>query len=83
MPSRPCSAATAAGQPATPSATTPSSHPADVKRFAELGVIANCTPLWGTDYDGTFYDTYLAKLALSEWRNASTPTATSSAPGHW
>jgi predicted amidohydrolase YtcJ len=33
-----------------------------VKRFAELGVIANCTPLWGTDYDGTFYDTYLAKL---------------------
>jgi hypothetical protein len=54
-----------------------------VKRFAELGVIANCTPLWGTDYDGTFYDTYLAKLALSEWRNASTPTATSSAPGHW
>jgi predicted amidohydrolase YtcJ len=37
-------------------------HPADVKRFAELGVIANCTPLWGTDYDGSFYDTYLAKL---------------------
>ena len=37
-------------------------HPADVKRFAELGVIANCTLLWGTDYDGSFYDTYLAKL---------------------
>ena len=37
-------------------------HPDDVKRFAELGVIANCTLLWGTDYDGTFYDTYLAKL---------------------
>ena len=33
-----------------------------MKRFAELGVIANCTPLWGTDYDGSFYDTYLAKL---------------------
>lgn len=29
-------------------------HPDDVKRFAELGVIANCTPLWGTDYDGQF-----------------------------
>jgi predicted amidohydrolase YtcJ len=33
-----------------------------VKRFAELGVIANCTPLWGTDYDGQFYDIYAAKL---------------------
>jgi hypothetical protein len=32
-----------------------------VKRLAELGVIANCTPLWGTDYDGTFHDTYLEK----------------------
>ncbi len=37
-------------------------HPDEVKRFAQLGVIANCTPLWGTDYDGSFYDTYLAKL---------------------
>lgn len=37
-------------------------HPDDVPRFAELGVVANCTPCWATDYDGTYYDMYLAKL---------------------
>ncbi len=58
-------------------------HPADVKRFAELGVIANCTLLWGTDYDGSFSTPTSQSWALSEWRNASIPTATLSAPGHW
>lgn len=33
-------------------------HPADVARFARLGVTANCTPLWGTDYRGEFIDAY-------------------------
>jgi predicted amidohydrolase YtcJ len=40
-------------------------HPDDVKRFAQLGVIANCTPLWGSDYDGNFYDMYTEKLGAA------------------
>jgi predicted amidohydrolase YtcJ len=27
-----------------------------------MGVIANCTPIWGTDYDGQQYDVYEARL---------------------
>jgi len=37
-------------------------HPDDVPRFAQLGLVANVTPLWATDYDGMYYDMYLAKL---------------------
>jgi predicted amidohydrolase YtcJ len=37
-------------------------HPVDVRRFAELGVIANCTPIWGTDYEGHQYDVYERRL---------------------
>lgn len=33
-------------------------HPDDVVRFARLGVTANCTPMWGTDYRGEFMDAY-------------------------
>ncbi len=33
-------------------------HPDDVPRFAQLGVTANGTPLWGTDYLGEFIDAY-------------------------
>lgn len=33
-------------------------HPDDVVRFARLGVTANCTPIWGTDYRGEFVDSY-------------------------
>ena len=32
--------------------------PADIGRYAQLGVIANCTPLWGTDYNGQYRDIY-------------------------
>lgn len=32
--------------------------PADIPRYAELGVIANCTPLWGTNYRGMYADVY-------------------------
>ena len=35
-------------------------HPDDVPRFARLGVTANGTPLWGTDYRGEFLDAYPA-----------------------
>jgi hypothetical protein len=33
-------------------------HPDDVARFGPLGVTANVTPLWGTDYRGEFVDAY-------------------------
>lgn len=36
--------------------------PADIGRYAQLGVIANCTPLWGTDYNGQYRDIYTAML---------------------
>lgn len=36
--------------------------PADIGRYAELGVIANCTPLWGTDYNGQYRDIYTRML---------------------
>lgn len=32
--------------------------PEDIPRFHELGVIANCTPLWGTDYHGMYAQIY-------------------------
>jgi len=32
--------------------------PADLGRYAQMGVIANCTPLWGTDYNGQYRDIY-------------------------
>ena len=34
--------------------------PVDVPRFAQMGVLANCTPLWGTDYNGQYLDIYTA-----------------------
>ena len=36
--------------------------PVDVGRYARLGIIANCTPLWGTDYNGQYHDVYAAWL---------------------
>lgn len=36
--------------------------PIDLPRFAELGLIANCTPLWGTDYNGQYRDIYTRML---------------------
>ena len=36
--------------------------PADIGRYAQLGVIANCTPLWGTDYNGQYLDIYTGML---------------------
>ena len=32
--------------------------PEDIPRYRELGVIANCTPLWGTDYHGQYRQVY-------------------------
>lgn len=36
--------------------------PSDIPRYAAMGVIANCTPLWGTDYNGQYRDIYTAML---------------------
>ncbi|MGV0993615.1 MAG: amidohydrolase [Mycobacterium sp.] len=36
--------------------------PADIGRYAEMGIIANCTPLWGTDYNGQYLDIYTTLL---------------------
>ena len=36
--------------------------PADIGRYAQMGVIANCTPLWGTDYNGQYLDIYTTLL---------------------
>lgn len=36
--------------------------PSDIRRYAEMGIIANCTPLWGTDYNGQYRDVYTRLL---------------------
>ncbi|WP_293306339.1 amidohydrolase [Mycolicibacterium sp.] len=36
--------------------------PSDINRYASMGIIANCTPLWGTDYNGQYRDIYTAML---------------------
>jgi predicted amidohydrolase YtcJ len=36
--------------------------PDDINRYAELGVIANCTPLWGTNYNGKNYEVNIGLL---------------------
>lgn len=33
-------------------------HPDDVQRFKRLGIIANGTPLWATNYDGVYVEQY-------------------------
>jgi predicted amidohydrolase YtcJ len=32
--------------------------PADIDRYAAMGIIANCRPLWGTDYNGQYLEIY-------------------------
>lgn len=36
--------------------------PSDIPRYARMGIIANCTPLWGTDYNGQYRDIYTGLL---------------------
>jgi predicted amidohydrolase YtcJ len=36
--------------------------PADLPRYAAMGIVANCTPLWGTDYNGQYLDIYTSML---------------------
>jgi predicted amidohydrolase YtcJ len=37
-------------------------HPDDIPRYKQLGVIANATPLWGTDYDGVLRASYEKRI---------------------
>jgi len=39
--------------------------PADIDRYAAMGIIANCTPLWGTDYNGQYLDIYTRLLGAA------------------
>jgi len=36
--------------------------PEDIPRYRQLGVLANCTPLWGTDYHGQYRQIYTELL---------------------
>lgn len=40
-------------------------HPDDIRRFAALEVIANVTPLWGTDYNGIYRSIYTKLLGTA------------------
>lgn len=42
--------------------------PSDLPRYAAMGVLANCTPLWGTDYNGQYLQIY-AELIGTERMN--------------
>jgi predicted amidohydrolase YtcJ len=33
-------------------------HPSDIPRYQKMGIIANCSPMWGTDYNGTYIDSF-------------------------
>jgi predicted amidohydrolase YtcJ len=48
-------------------------HPDDVQRFAALGVTANGTPIWGTDYRGEFMDAYPALVGEERFRRDYCP----------
>jgi len=37
-------------------------HPDDIPRYQQLGVIANATSLWGTDYDGVLRAPYEKRI---------------------
>ncbi len=44
-------------------------HPDDLPRFADLGVIANVQPMWGTDYDGVHIELYDRMLGPERTRS--------------
>ncbi|MHB1877275.1 MAG: amidohydrolase family protein [Streptosporangiaceae bacterium] len=48
-------------------------HPDDLGRYASLGVIANITPAWGTDYDGTYVGTHTSLIGPDRIRERLFP----------
>ncbi|MGD9622814.1 MAG: amidohydrolase [Mycolicibacterium sp.] len=47
--------------------------PDDIGRYAQLGIIANCTPLWGTDYNGQYIDIYTNLLGAERMEERLLP----------
>jgi len=37
-------------------------HPNDIPHYKKMGLIANATPLWGTDYDGIYRKSYEKRI---------------------
>jgi predicted amidohydrolase YtcJ len=33
-------------------------HPQDIPRYQQLGIIANCSPMWGTNYNGNYIESF-------------------------
>ena len=48
-------------------------HPDDLRRFVDLGVVANVTPMWGTDFDGGTMDAYTSRMGEHRVRTRSMP----------
>ena len=48
-------------------------HPDDLHRFVEQGIVANVTPMWGTDFDGGTMDAYTARMGEHRVRTRSMP----------
>lgn len=48
-------------------------HPDDVARFKNLGLIVNGTPLWATDYNGVDYNRYQRKLGVQRFEERLLP----------
>jgi len=48
-------------------------HPDDVPRFRQLGIVANGTPLWATDYNGVDYDRYQRRLGAQRFEERLLP----------
>jgi predicted amidohydrolase YtcJ len=33
-------------------------HPLDIPRYKQLGILANCSPMWGTNYNGNYIESF-------------------------
>ena len=55
--------------------------PDDINRYAQLGIIANCTPLWGTDYKRSISRHHTTLLGAETGRRAVDALPGSSAIG--
>ena len=50
--------------------------PTDIPRYKQLHIIANCTPMWGTNYNGDYIESFTKALGHAESRKRYFPTAT-------
>lgn len=47
--------------------------PQDVPRYKQMGIIANCQPMWGTDYNGESIDVYTKALGAKRVEERAFP----------